>query len=1250
MTTIITEQEVGLYKPQRQGNFAESGGSVTSSPIDPSRPDEIFPDLTEFGRVDNETEIAKVFLGVNSGDDATYQKCHVMLAKGPSDPNVHVALFSTGDHHDARADIQSAMESAGFIASTEHRWILMGAHPQGMGSVRLFSLSNAPNAMTPVSDPQPEPNDVVCLSVEGAGLTAHRQYQRIGTKLAEYNQLFTEGDREFYKTIIVLTISQPLDQDYPGVETVVRTASFARPTLVRSCQFADALDCKGIKKLQVDASATDSIIKIDSPYGVLVPSSTTSTPLVDQPAVESRPTYVQAGAANSLAASAALAGAGTDHAATLYFGTGFLPGSLALSIGGAAHTDNGNGAISGPTGTLFGGTVDYGAGEVRITASAAWAQAVSATATPAATVYGAAYTKAATVLANTQSLNWVDLLSPVPAPQTVSVDYRAAKRWYRMEDNGKGALVDAIGGGGGSVDYTSGSTIATTGALPDIGSSILYSWGSPVRAANRAGTAIAVTPEIVFDLDEMPVPGSYSVSWLSDGETKTATDNGAGGLTGDATGTLLYAGKKVRLRPAAMPDANSQFASDYDYGSPAAQTFNPILRPGGAAGEYLVGAVFSNNPSAFGGWFFSPTSAWYFSGWPNVPVPVNADASAYAITLTLTDAPEPGSVHIKYPLGHVRVTGNASGSTASYVELQDDGQGGLIIIAGPGVPDGTPLVGAVVSYAAKTITFAPVLPPHGTGSYYGQPAQNPFTWLEGSPITVQYISTATPTGTIAAEIAPVPPVAFDFTPLIADASAPGAVRFEFGGSIYVDREGLLYRDVSPTTGSGLPAGTYDYAQSRAELTDWPAGATGSASVTALATVNGDATATAIHGRVKGAPLSVGQFILRATSVEGIAVLLTANSEGEISGEWGIGAVDWETGVYGVEFGAWLEEADAHWPRSPVAWADAEHHPSNSTRWRPLEILSGTAQFNAVTLSFLPVSSARLGVQAERLPLDGKVLQYRPGDVCVVHRTERVTLPNPILADHIYDLGEERLTCVKVWDQNGQPLPSTEWSASEADLDAGRIQTAPAVNTSGLVQPFVAEYRIEDVVKLGTRVDISGLLEFSPALTHDYPAANSYISSTLYVGDIRARISAIVEQAAWTNVWSDSLIGSAPLAQYDDAGFPIEVRNYPAKTERLALIFNGNTAFDCYGEHSGLIGSGNTATDFEITDRTTGDWYIRIKAAGWGGGWGAGNVLRLNFESSTYPLDLVRAALQGASAPIGEDIFTVEIRGYSNRSE
>jgi hypothetical protein len=157
---------------------------------------------------------------------------------------------------------------------------------------------------------------------------------------------------------------------------------------------------------------------------------------------------------------------------------------------------------------------------------------------------------------------------------------------------------------------------------------------------------------------------------------------------------------------------------------------------------------------------------------------------------------------------------------------------------------------------------------------------------------------------------------------------------------------------------------------------------------------------------------------------------------------------------------------------------------------------------------------------------------------------------------------------------------------------------------------------------------------------------SYLSSALVAGDLKARVSVLFDQATWDGSWKDALSGNVATATYNDVLSPIEVSNRGALTERWIVRFTGTTTFEVIGEHVGLIGSGNTATDFEMLNPTTGVPYFRLRAVGWGGGWSAGNVLRFNTVGALFPVWVVRTIQQGPET-VTNDRFTLLVRGDVN---
>lgn len=162
-------------------------------------------------------------------------------------------------------------------------------------------------------------------------------------------------------------------------------------------------------------------------------------------------------------------------------------------------------------------------------------------------------------------LTYVFQCRPMPEPGTLFIDYWSLGQRYTITDDGAGKLE---GQGGGAVSYATGSVSVTLKAVPDIGSAISLAHGERVAYTDRSAQGAAVrAPEYAWIIEgdtaaDSVVPGSLSISYTSGGTVRTVTDNGAGQLTGAATGVVDYASRSVLLRPTHMPDAGAQFAVD----------------------------------------------------------------------------------------------------------------------------------------------------------------------------------------------------------------------------------------------------------------------------------------------------------------------------------------------------------------------------------------------------------------------------------------------------------------------------------------------------------------------------------------------------------------------------------------------------------------------------------------------------------------------------------------------------------------
>lgn len=1223
--TVIQEQDIKYYKLLTPGQFDASGGPMTWDAIDPAAANEIFDDVPPSEQTRGKVDMAGVAVAVDTLDAEIFRGGHVILTKPSANPAEVVTLFCSGEHYDTLADWRDYVARQ-IVPSGELRWILYGQHYggafEGQTFLHLYSIGSTTNGAE-VPDKSPGIGDVIALVTGG-----DEQYLKVDKLLNRYVLKFTDSQGDYYKTIVDIEVSTHLTANYAGVENPLRASQSPSATKVKGTQYVGASHYKGIKPLALSASAGARSVKVADPYTQLAPSSQAEEPIANARAAGDIVQYAQAGAAGALSVTATLTGStGPSYSATIHLGTVYLPGSLALSIGGASYKDDGAGNVIPSSGAAaYEGVADYAGRQVTISKAQAWSASVTATATPAAQARAPAFTRLTKVTAATRLLNYPANLSPHPAPGSVSVDYSIIGKWYRMTDDGLGRFVREGGAKAGNLSYSTGAVIESLPDYPDVDSAVITSWASPIVATMRAGSVSVPPFSVEITLAHRGI-GTYSVSWPAGGATKIATADSAGNLSGDGTGRLLRGAGRAILFPAVLPDPGGQFASAYAYGV-SAQQISVAETLGASAGA----RIFST--------------------------------SSYIDKQLGVDALRPGSVHIQYPL--TRYEAMTGRSVSGMVDLIDDGAGKLKISGGVGANVGATLADSMVDYANRRVYFQPVLVcaeqydyvdyvwgPAGVTEVRRLTATKDFCFISGNAIVYDWVAAGSEDQTVAGETVACPPIKIDLTPLVGDVCLPGGVRFTLGGWTYCDVVGGgLVVNPSPTTGSGQAGGSFDYSTGVATLSYWHGAAPPAFSLVALATAVGNLTAASVAGRVDATTLAPGTFALRGTTPDGRELALGSDTIGNLTGG-GKGSINFANCIYQADFGAWLAEAHASWAGSPVAFADAEANPQNPLlHFRPDPVLASSLVYDANALVTRSVDASLLGIAAERLRQDGRELCINKDDLVVVHRTPIVTLPTPLSAGQIVNLGHERLAWVKLFDASASPreVPSTEWGVN---LDAGVIAMASALAVSGYVQPFSAHCRIEDQA-IAIAVNPSGLVEISPQLTHDYPAGDSYLSSALNLPDLQGRVTLLFEQQVWgpfvgqgVSQWSDARQGAEPNWSYDRQWSPI-VFNRGSIWERWAIVFRSTTAFDVYGEHVGQINSGVTTADYSAFNIRTGYAYFSIPHQAWGnGGQAAGHVLRMNTAGANWRVMFLRCTMPGATGQ-SQDSFSYELRGASNR--
>lgn len=486
------------------------------------------------------------------------------------------------------------------------------------------------------------------------------------------------------------------------------------------------------------------------------------------------------------------------------------------------------------------------------------------------------------------------------------------------------------------------------------------------------------------------------------------------------------------------------------------------------------------------------------------------------------------------------------------------------------------------------------------------------------------------------------PLTLDLCPYTSDYIVPGSVRFRWMGHVYEDYDGVLVRDRTASA-AGTVAGALDYSSGVARIYDYLVdGQPTDLEVDSLWTVRQNWTTASIFMRTAAAPVKPSGFVLNLADATGEQITASAGVDGVISGTHLRGRIDYQTGVVELQFGDYVLDTSLTAAQKSEWWysADDVGAVQPDRIWRPWPVDPTTLRYNSVSYFYLPLDADIIGLDPVRLPQDGRVPIYRVGSYVVVSHSASVG-PAQLSAGQTINCGRTRLSRVYLIGADGQ-LIQQGWTPN---LDAG---TVAIQDTTGWVQPVRVEHRIEEMARVSD-VQISGMLTLTKSLSHDFPAG-SIVSSALITAapGLRARVSHLFDQNTWTNKWQDTVDGQEALASYNDTISPIAVTNTGAVTERwmLRILGNGST-FECIGQYVGNLGTGSINADFAPLNPNTNAPYFTLPALGWGMGWSAGNVLRINTVGAMQPLAAIRAVQPSEAA--GTDYhFELLTRGDIDR--
>ena len=578
----IETNNLVLYKSERLTDTSDGGGKYNGQVIVDGQSNNLFDDIAEMDRTMGDVSMRKIFPAVTTNDTDKLMGATVFISENPIDPNVSALIFSTKSWTDERQAAQNRVENylakGGQIAGTP-----LDTHWQGMKSVQV--------AMFPTETESSVGDTIVLISNEGKPLE-REQYIRITKVETRTATIVVDGMPVEYK-IATYTINDPLSVDFVGLSAKQWYNGDKSVSIIRDTIVADTGNYYGSVGLKTEAKVGEYTVNAKDIFSQIIPSAQTETPIIDVNAAGESVVLV---AGNDAAITVSVPTT-VSTSQNLYLGSGVMPSSLSFLLFGQAVTDQG-GLLKTSSGTQI-GTVNYQKGLIQWTSAATTgATTLSITFKPAAAPNQYYQSSAVPVMQNNQGSNWTGVLVPIPAPGSLSISYMSQGKFYELKDDGSGQLKGSSASfGSGRINYETGSWLLTTGALPDVDTPILLLWGTPITTFVRSNLGVEKAA-FKFDLSQLGIAPGVTVTWLLEGEPKTAISNAQGKFTGDATGNINYALGTGKIIPNKLPQKNTQFTVTYSYGTTLAQTKSAVAPDVGQKLSFIIGTGAAIQPNS----------------------------------------------------------------------------------------------------------------------------------------------------------------------------------------------------------------------------------------------------------------------------------------------------------------------------------------------------------------------------------------------------------------------------------------------------------------------------------------------------------------------------------------------------------------------------------------------------------------------------------------------------------------------------
>lgn len=1202
--TLVNLSDLQFFPSERLTDNDDGGGMPLGTPIS-GEANELFNPISGIARVNGGFYSRLVYAGVLRADDEPLIGSFAAITKPPSDETVSYLLSRANKFGELRHESLERIEAYN-VATIESRMLLLSTQSKNSRLIQAYQR---------VGEPLPLVGDVYCLRQDKAGYPKVEQYIQV-TRVTSEDRTFTAQDnskKEFTRTVVKMEISSQLEADFVGSDYPAESY-IDNPCKIRETSVADAAQYYGVKPLAAAIAKDSQTLKIPSLMEKIVPTNQIETFLTNLTAAGQRQTLLDgAKAGNDGVVTLAV---NKSHSAgsttSIYLGNAAVPNTVFISNNGGLIADNGGTLMQGDVAV---GTINYGAGEMLINATNYTGYINSVSFRPAGSELQVADTAREEVTINNRGSSWTKNINPAPAPGSLIVSYRAQGRWYELRDDGTGVLRGASAAhGSGNVNFVTGGVQMSTGELPDVGSAIIYSWGTRARYFNRSDAV--PTAKMVLQLSQAAVPKTISIGW-NDGTAKTAVSDARGNITGSWTGKYNKDTRQILIDTGA------------NFNHPAGLLDITVSYSTGTASDFNItlSAIDSNGDTTFTVPDFLPNtlSIRYQTALPSgytQSINGNIDSTVRddGVGNLLNDANViVGSIDYQTGQGRFNPAITRRLAKAQY------SSGNLVLVANGGAFGNAGSSGGGVymqNYFLSGYEYAEI---ECTLSTDGTTQANAIAFDATAATTItEQLSSGD--------------IDIDLLPTYAEIVTPSSVNFSYAGKNYFDKNGSIYTDLDPKTGAATLAGSIDYQAAHVTLTEWQWTDGAKPALKSLATSLNGNPVDSVTFRTPSAPIRPGSLEVRATTLDGVNLSAKVDLSGKLDAPSIKGFVDAEYGLGQVQFGSWLTAAG----NESEPWYNADAVNDDGKIWRPEHVFANTITYDTRSYSYLPIDSNVVKIDTVRLPQDGRIPIFRRGDTIIIGNRQITDIGSAHTGGQTVTLPRPDVTRIAVMDADDKQINADFW---DYDLAAGTITWRTPLDLSSYKMPLKVMHAQEERNRI-READIDGTLSLIFANRRSYPVANTYVSSVLIGGDLQVRVSVPFTQRAWDSVWLDQPVGDQLLNKLNLKDYPMVLTDDGAIKERWMIRMTGTNQFELYGETLGFVKRGDTLTDLAPINPATGKPYFALPKQAFGADapWSVQDIIRFNTWGTLLPILVLCAVQPNPNPPTGTDGYTMCLYG------